>query len=216
MSIFNAGRFSLIITARGETMARWFEILTLIGLLFAGRTTADEPKTLAPGAKAPSWDKLPGVDNKPLSLDDFRQYKIVVLAFTCNSCPYSVAYEDRFVEFARSYEPKGVRFVAISVNNEEADQLPAMKVRAKEKAFAFPYLHDASQKTGRAYGATVTPHVFVLDHERNLAYVGGFDNARRAEKVTKHYVSDAVDALLSGKRPTITATRAAGCRIPYE
>jgi thiol-disulfide isomerase/thioredoxin len=187
-----------------------------VGLWCVAVGVANEPTPIAVGRKAPDWKDLPGIDGKNWSLADLARYKVVVIAFTCNSCPYSVAYEDRFIDFAKRYEPKGVGFIAINVNLEESDRLPKMKERGREKGFPFPYLHDASQQSGRAYGATVTPHLFALDAKRTVAYVGAFDDAKRPEKVGKQFVRDAVDALLAGKTPAVPSTRATGCRIPYE
>lgn len=121
-----------------------------------------------PGA---GFKNLAGVDGKSHSMDDYKSAKVLVLCFTCNHCPVAVAYEDRFVEFAKAYKSKGVQFVAINVNNLDADKLPAMKKRAEEKGFNFPYLYDPSQESARAYGATCTPHLFVLCPERKIAYI---------------------------------------------
>ena len=187
-------------------------------LCFLAGTAAagDRPVPVAPGNKAPVWHKLPGVDGKVHSLADLKSQAVVVVAFTCNSCPYAKAYEGRFIEFAKEHSAKGVAFVAINVNTQEEDRLPKMKARAAEKGFPFPYLFDASQQIGRDYGARVTPHLFVLDRDRNVAYVGAFDNARRVERVTERYVRDAVTALLAGQRPKVAKTSAAGCSIRYE
>jgi thiol-disulfide isomerase/thioredoxin len=139
------------------------------------------------------------------------------VAFTCNHCPYAKAYEDRFSEFAKKYKDKGVELVAINVNNLEEDKLPAMKERAAEKGFTFAYLYDASQKIGRDFGAKTTPHLFVLDHDRKVRYIGLFDdNPLKAGDVKKRHVEDAVDALLKGEDPPVALTAPAGCSIKYE
>ncbi len=166
-----------------------------------------------PGA---GFKNLAGVDGKSHSMDDYKSAKVLVLCFTCNHCPVAVAYEDRFVEFAKAYKSKGVQFVAINVNNLDADKLPAMKKRAEEKGFNFPYLYDPSQESARAYGATCTPHLFVLCPERKIAYMGAFDDSNNADKATKLFVKDAVDALLAGKKPPVTETRQRGCSIKYD
>jgi peroxiredoxin len=126
------------------------------------------------------------------------------------------AYEDRMVEFQKAYEDRGVRLVAINVNNGERDELPAMKERAEEKEFNFAYVDDPSQESARQYGAKVTPHVFVLDKDRKVAYVGAFDDNQDAEKVEVHYVKDAVDAVLDGRTPEVTDSKAFGCGIHWE
>jgi peroxiredoxin len=162
------------------------------------------------GAKAPTFAGLPGVDGKECSLDGMKDAKAVVVCFTCNTCPVAVAYEDRFVAFQKKYADKGVKFVAINANKNSED-LAVMKTRAEEKGFNFPYVFDASGKLATEYGARVTPHIFVLDGERKVAYVGAFDDSQ--QKATKHYVADAVDAILAGKKVEVTNTKAVGCGI---
>lgn len=168
------------------------------------------------GAKGPAWVDLEGVDGERHSLADLEKAKAVVVVFTCNHCPVAKAYEERLAQFQQDYADKGVELVAINVNNGKADKLPAMKERAKEKGFEFAYLYDPSQEIGREYGATVTPHAFVLDRERNVAYVGAIDDSMKADKVKAHYLRDAVDAVLAGKAPETTSTPPAGCGIAYE
>ncbi len=173
-------------------------------------------KKLDIGDPAPDFQGLIGTDDKPHSLSDYRDAKVVVICFTCNHCPVAKAYEDRFIQFVNDYKDKGVAFVAINVNNIPADRLDKMKERAAQKGFNFDYLYDPTQKVGHAYGATVTPHLFVLDSQRRIAYMGAFDDSKNPNQVTKHYVRDAVDALLAGKQPEITETRQFGCSIKYE
>jgi peroxiredoxin len=109
-----------------------------------------------------------------------------------------------------------VQFVAINVSTMPADRLAAMQQRAKEKDFNFPYLYDASQKIGRDYGAAVTPHIFLLDKNRKIAYVGAIDDNLNPRKVKTHYLADALDSLLAGKKPPQETTKAFGCGIHYE
>jgi len=168
------------------------------------------------GNAAPSWKGLDGVDGKKHGLDDYKDAKVLVVAFTCNSCPVAKAYEDRFISFVKDYKEKGVAFVAINCNNIPADRLDKMKERAEKKGSHFDYVYDPSQKSGRAYGATVTPHLFVLDKNRRIAYMGAFDNNMAPSKVENHYVRDAVEALLAGKQPEISETRQFGCGIKYK
>jgi peroxiredoxin len=169
------------------------------------------------GDAAPNFADLIGVDDKKHSLDEFKSAKAVAVVFTCNKCPVAEMYEDRLVAFQKDYADKGVQLVAINVNNAEEDKLPAMKVRAEEKGFQFPYLYDPTQKVGRNYGAEVTPHVFLLDGKRQLAYVGAVDdNPEDETKVTKAYLREATDAVLAGKAPETTDVDAPGCGIQYE
>ncbi len=163
---------------------------------------------------------LINVDNSKVSLSDFPNAKGFIVIFTCNSCPYSVAYEDRIIELDKKYKGKGYPVIAINPNNPEVskdDDFASMQKRAKEKGFTFPYLLDEGQKIYPQYGASRTPHVFLLNKENEglkVAYIGAIDNnSYNAFKATKKYVEDAVDALLEGKTPEILNTRAIGCRI---
>ncbi len=168
------------------------------------------------GDAAPDWNGLPGIDDRLHALSDYKDAKAIVLVFTCNHCPVARAYEDRLIAFHKDYAGKGVRLVAVNVNNLPADRLDKMKERAAAKGFPFPYLYDASQKIGLDYGARVTPHVFVLDGERRLAYRGAVDDSQRVERVKVHHLRDAVDALLAGKKPASPDIRPFGCSVKYE
>lgn len=173
-------------------------------------------KVLDVGDPAPDWKDLPGTDGKSHRLAEFRKAKALVVVFTCNHCPVAKQYEERLVEFAKKYEQR-VQVVAISVSRNDADRLEKMKARATEAGFAFPYLRDESQQSGRAYGATVTPHFFVLDRDRKIAYMGAFDdNIFEPEKVEKHYLVDAVEAVLAGQEPRVRESLQRGCAIQYD
>ncbi|MDA7951675.1 MAG: thioredoxin family protein [Pirellulaceae bacterium] len=163
------------------------------------------------GDKGPAFASLPGSDGKNYSLSDFEGKKATVVVFTCNRCPVAVAYEDRLVKFAKDYADKGVALVAINVNKGE--NLKVMKTRAEEKGFNFPYLYDASQESAKKYGATCTPHLFILDAKHNVAYTGAFDNSQR--NPTEHHVADAVNELLEGKKVTKAETVQFGCGIKW-
>ena len=177
---------------------------------------ADAKKGLELGDAAPTWKGLEGIDGKKHGSADLKEAEAVVVVFTCNHCPVAQAYEERLVEFANDYKDKKVALVAINVSNDEVDKLPAMKKRAEEKGFEFAYLYDPSQEIGRKFGATVTPHAFVLDKERKLAYRGAIDDSQNVQKVTKHSLRDAVDAVLAGKAPAEPETDQFGCGIGYE
>lgn len=181
-------------------------------------TAAAEPPAATPtvGDPAPAWDNLIGVDGKQHSLADLSDAKAVAVVFTCNHCPIAVIYEDRLIQLANDYADKPFKLVAVNVNNLESDKLPAMKLRAAEKGFPFQYLYDASQEIGRAYGATVTPHAFLIDAERKLAYMGAIDDHQNAAKVEQHYLRDAIDAVLAGNAPEKPKTQQFGCGIAYE
>jgi thiol-disulfide isomerase/thioredoxin len=168
------------------------------------------------GAPAPAWSSLVGIDGKDHALAQYQKSKALVIVFTCNHCPVAKAYEDRLIELQKDYEPKGVQVIAINVNNIAADRLDKMKERAKEKGFNFPYLYDTTQVSGHDYGARVTPHAFVLDGARKIAYMGAIDDSQALDNVKVRYVRDALDAILAGSPPPKTETKAFGCGIKYE
>jgi len=168
------------------------------------------------GDAAPNWSRIIGIDDKLHGLSDYKDAKLIVLTFTCNHCPVAVDYEERLVALQKKFKPKGVQLIAVNVNNLEEDKLRPMKERAKERKFNFPYLYDPTQKIGHDYGATVTPHVFVLDKSRKIIYMGAVDDSQNSEKVKKHFLHDALDALLAGKKPPESVTRQFGCSIKYE
>ena len=163
---------------------------------------------------------LENVNGEQVSLANYEKAKGFIVVFTCNTCPYSVAYEDRIIALDKKYKGKGYPVIAINPNDpavSKGDGIEAMKTRADEKGFTFPYLLDKGQKVYPQYGATRTPHVFILTKEKALlkvAYIGAIDNnSRNASAVTKRYVEDAVDALLLGETPEKTTSRAIGCSI---
>lgn len=171
------------------------------------------------GDKATDF-RLLGVDGEYVSMSDYPDAKGFIVVFSCNHCPYVVAYEDRMIALNNKYAPKGYPLIAINSNDPEVqpqDSYDAMKVRAKEKGFTFPYLVDAGQKVYPEYGATRTPHVFLLERvgsDLKVAYIGAIDdNHRDAGQVQDDYLANAVDALLAGKRPSPDFTRAIGCGI---
>ncbi len=198
------------------------QCLRSIGLAFVMLATLSACSGVATAAKlkigdpAPDWSGIIGIDDQKHSLADYKDAKLIVLVFTCNHCPVAVAYEDRLVQLQADYKDKGVQVVAVNVNNIPADRLDQMKIRAKEKGFNFPYLYDPTQKMGHDYGATCTPHVFVLCSKRRIAYMGAIDDNNNPKKVKEQYLRDALDALLAGKKPPKAVTRQRGCSIKYE
>lgn len=201
-------------------MLRWGWLLLAFaaGVDFAQTVNAGEYNpVLNIGDKAPAWEKLPGVDGKSHSLSDLKDTPVVVVVFTCNSCPYAVDYEDRINALAKKHQGDSakVKVVAINVNLVEADSLAKMQERAKAKGFAFPYLFDESQQIAKAYGATRTPEFFVLDAERKIVYMGAMDDNSDAAKVTKQYIAPAIEAALSGKAADVKETVAVGCNIRF-
>ncbi|CAM1344077.1 thioredoxin family protein [Tenacibaculum amylolyticum] len=163
---------------------------------------------------------LKNIDGKMVSLTDYAKDKGVIVVFTCNHCPYSKMYEDRIIALDKKYKGKGYPVVAINPNDpgvSKGDDYASMQERAKNKGFTFPYLYDDGQKVYPKFGATRTPHVFILKKDNNdfvLSYIGAIDNnARDAKNADVAYVENAVDALLAGKAPEKTETKAIGCSI---
>ena len=170
------------------------------------------------GDPAPAWTNLPGVDGQTHSLSDLKDKQIVVVVFTCNSCPIASDYEDRMIAFAKTYAGAGkpAAVVAINVNTVEEDRLPKMKERAESKGFPYPYLFDKTQKIAKLYGAVFTPEFFVLDKDRKIAYMGGFDDNSEPTKVKRRFLEPAVQAVLKGEKPSPGETVASGCLIRYD
>ena len=166
--------------------------------------------------------KLKNVDGKMVSLADYIEAKGFIVIFDCNTCPYSKTYNDRILRLSKKYA-KDFPLIAINANSPEessGDSFDEMVKYAKKKGYDFPYLVDDTQDIAKTYGATNTPHVFVLTKSQNtlkVAYIGTIDdNARNASSVTKRYVEDAVDAILANKPVPTTKTKAIGCGIKWK
>lgn len=176
------------------------------------------------GDAAPDF-KLKNINGKTVGLSDYNGSKGVIVIFTCNHCPYAVLYEDRIV--ALNNKLKGFGFPVVAINPNDASKYPddnfdGMVKRAKEKGFNFPYLHDESQAIAKAYGATRTPHAFVLakgkDNKFSVAYIGAIDNDTEnvSADTRTNYVEDAVTAISNGKKPDPASTKAIGCTIKWK
>jgi len=194
--------------------------LSLVGLAliaspaFAGKFN----KVISPGDKAPTFSGIPAVmgdKDASLSLSDLKD-DVVVVVFLGNHCPVVVAYEDRIIDFANEFKGKGVKVVGISVNDMDSDRLPAIKTRVKEKGYNYVYGYDESGAVGRAYGAQVTPQFYVLDKTRTIRYTGAMDDSMNEAKVTKHYLKDAVNAVLANETVEVSETQAKGCGVKYK
>jgi peroxiredoxin len=163
---------------------------------------------------------LKNVNNKHVSLNDFKDAKGFIVVFTCNHCPYAVAYEDRIIALDQKYKKLGYPVIAINPNNpavQPKDSFELMQERAKEKAFTFPYLFDEGQKVYPQYGATKTPHVYLLQKTKKgniVKYIGAIDdNYNDPSAVKVKYVENAVNSLLDGKEIEVKTTKAIGCSI---
>lgn len=194
------------------------KIFALIVVFCATLFTVNTPvgSGYQPGDKATDF-KLKSVDGKMYSMSDYKSAKGFIVVFTCNHCPFAVKYEDRVIDLAKKYESKGYILLAINPNDPEAqpaDSYDLMKVRAKEKGFTFPYLFDEGQKIYPQYGATKTPHVFLLDKNLIVRYIGAIDdNVEDASAVKEHYLENAIAALESNTTPSPQTTKAIGCSI---
>ncbi len=196
-------------------------ILLVAGLFFVSFTNPkiSTSKGYDIGDKATDFE-LKNVDGKMVSLADYTEAKGFIVIFTCNHCPYSIAYEDRIIALQDEFGPQNYPVIAINPNDPEVnpkDSFELMKVRATEKQFNFPYLFDEGQKIFPQYGATRTPHVYVLNKENGeniVRYIGAIDNNHAdANDVSEYYVKDAVNALIKGEKVKTDVTKAIGCSI---
>ena len=177
------------------------------------------PMVLDLGASAPAFD-LPGTDGKAHSLKDYADKQALCVIFSCNHCPYVQAYEARFVELQQAFGARGGQIIAINSNDATdypEDSFEAMVARAKEKGFNFPYLRDETQAVARAFGAIRTPHVFLFDAQRKLAYAGRIDDCwDDASKVKHRELADAFEDILAGRAVKVPETYAVGCTIKWK
>lgn len=168
------------------------------------------------GDKAEDFS-LKNVDGRMVSLKNFQDAKGYIVIFTCNHCPYARAYEQRIIDLHKKYEPLNYPVIAINPNNPDVyseDSYEMMQARAKEKNYPFVYLFDDGQKVYPKFGATRTPHVFLLTKNLEVAYIGAIDdNSQDASAVKEKYVENAVAALIKGEKPNPSQTKAIGCTI---
>jgi thiol-disulfide isomerase/thioredoxin len=189
-------------------------LITILVCAFALAAAADE---LAVGTKAPGFTLVNALDNQRVAFKP-GDGKLSVVIFTCNQCPYAKAFEDRIVALGREYAKRGVAFYAVDPNDDDqypVEKLSEMKERATAKNYPFPYLKDGESVIARAYGARVTPHVFVVDGKGIVRYRGYVDDSAKPDQRQHTGLQDALNALLAGKDVQQTATRAFGCTIKF-
>jgi peroxiredoxin len=188
--------------------------IVAISLCVAPRAGAGEfNKTLRIGDAAPAWVDVVGPDGQTPTLADVSA-DVVVIAFTCVSCPVALDYEDRLLALAKKYEGR-VAVVAINPNTG-ADDSPAKTAdRAKKKMYPFPYFADPTGRTAKAYGAMYTPEFFVLNKARKIVYMGAFDDKNKAADAKVGYVAAALDATLASQPVPTAETLARGCKIKF-
>lgn len=196
---------------------------SLFGKVFLSILTISFLSAMAPfvdaykiGEQAADFS-LKNVDGSMVSLKDYKGVNGYIVVFTCNTCPYAVMYEDRIIELHNQYAPLGYPVVAINPNDpsvKSGDDFASMQARAKEKNFPFKYLFDDGQKVYPAFGAVRTPHVFLLDANRYVRYIGAIDdNAQNPSEVSAKYLENAIAALKAGNNPDPAETKAIGCTI---
>jgi peroxiredoxin len=180
-------------------------------------TAGEFNKKLSVGDAAPAWKDLDGVDGKKHSLADLKGKDVVVVVFTCNSCPVAQDYEGRIIAFANKHAAADskVAVVAINVNTIPDDRLSKMKERAEKKKLLYPYLYDPSQETAKAFGANYTPEFFLLNKDRKVVYMGAMDDKNTESEVTVNYLEAAVAAALAGKPAEKGETLGRGCKIRW-
>jgi peroxiredoxin len=162
---------------------------------------------------------LKNVDGKKMSLADFKTVKGYIVVFDCNTCPISQAYNSRIIALNKKYAPMGFPVIAINPNDagvSPGDSFDNMVTYAKKKGYEHPYLADETQDVTRAFGATNTPHVYILSKERKVLYIGAIDNSTDEQSVSKKYVESAMDEILGGKAITTPKTKAVGCTVKWK
>ena len=194
------------------------KVLVLSGFLLLAATIVCVGEQVAVGAKAPAFSLVNTVDGKTVAFKP-GDGKLSVVVFTCNHCPYAKAFEPRIIEIARQYAAKGIAFYAINPNDDVAypeETYDNMKSRATDRKYPFPYLKDADSSVARAYGARVTPHVFVIDKSGTVRYRGYVDDSAKPEERRTTGLTDALDNVLAGHEVANSATRAFGCSIKFK
>lgn len=173
--------------------------------------------SIAVGDTAPDFS-LTATDGSAVTSDDLRGAPAAVVVLWCNHCPYVQAWEERLNDLAGRYAARGVRVVAVNANDPvryPADDLPAMVRRAAERGYRFPYAQDADQSVARAFGATRTPEVFLMDAGWTVRYHGAIDDDHDPDGVRVHHLADALEAVLAGAEPPVPATPPVGCTIKW-
>ena len=200
-------------------MKKFLSLLALSATLVVWGFTTVPQEGYHVGDQARDFN-LKNVDGKNYSLAGIKDAKGYIVVFTCNHCPYAMAYQDRIIDLHKKYAPLGYPVVAINPNDKEvspSDSFQDMKVRAKEKKYPFLYLYDETQEIARTYGATRTPHVFLLDNTRTVRYIGAIDdNSEDAAAVKTKYLENAINALQNGLEISVKETKALGCTIKWK
>lgn len=193
----------------------YFVVPLIVAFVFAGPVLA-----LELGDTAPKIDvEMKNVDGNQLAIQDIKGEKGTLVIFTCNSCPWVKAWEDRIAEIGNTFQHKEIGVIAINSNDPDRnseDSFSMMQQRAEKKGFTFPYVMDATSDIARAFGATRTPEAFLFNSEGKLVYHGTIDdNARNPEEVEETYLKDALNAVVAGNEVPTPETKALGCTIKF-
>ncbi len=210
--------FSTIFSTTHSKVAILFLMIAAIQEAVPNVTQAGEyNQVLSLGDAMPAWEPLPAVDGKQYSSASFADADVVVVVFTCRSCPTALDYEERVSRLQADTIAAGqnVQIVAICVNRVAEDRLSELTRHATEKKLAFTYLYDESQATAKAFGAIFTPEFYVFGKSRKLVYMGAFDDNTDPGLARDHFVASAVKAALTESKPAIGETIARGCRVRY-
>jgi peroxiredoxin len=196
-------------------MKKLLLVISFLTLLVAAMACADE---LAAGKSAPPFSLVNAVDGKTVAMNP-ADGNLKVVIFTCNQCPYAKAFEQRIIQVATKFSQEGVHFYAIDPNDDtkyDEETLANMKARAVEREYPFPYLKDGDSKIARAYGARVTPHVFLIDGQGVIRYRGYVDDSAKPEERKTTGLTDALNAIMQGRDVENAETRAFGCTIKWK
>lgn len=163
--------------------------------------------------------KMKSTDGTMVSINEVKGKKGTLVIFTCNHCPFVIAWQDRMVELGNTYKKKGIGVIFINSNDPKVktgDDSEGMKKMAKEHGYQFPYVVDGTSDLARHFGAKKTPDIFLFNAEGELIYHGAVDdNSRKPKEVQKTYLKDALDALLAGKPVAVKESKAVGCGIKF-
>ena len=178
-------------------------------------------KELELGSTLPMGDhRLIDISGNYLSLNEARDKNGLLVIFSCNTCPWVLRWEDRYVTLAKQYTPKGVGVIAVNSNEnnfDSVDNLDEMRKHAKKNNYNFPYVQDFGSRLAREFGATRTPHIFLFNGDNTLVYRGAIDdNAKDARKVDEPFLANAIDAMLGGNPIAVASTKALGCGIKFK
>lgn len=194
----------------------------IISLVFLISVTAVTAQGLKVGDKVSEFT-LKNVNGEKFSLSSLIDNKGAIVIFTCNHCPFSQAYEDRIIAIDKTFKPLGFPVLAINPNDSiisPEDSFEKMQQRSSEKDFPFPYLYDETQAVAKAFGATRTPHVYLLqlkDKKYIVKYIGAIDdNSDDPQNVKTKYLEDAVNQLINEGNVALQETKAIGCTIKWK